>query len=126
VPFREVPYAEDRLLALDVLRAGYAKTFVPAAGVVHSHAYTPSQELRRAFDEWRGLLEVYGWRRPLHPRHLARELRGAPSAHSVLRLTGSVLGSRADRLPPGLRRRLSLEGRNSFAPVDLDAPVGAG
>ncbi len=126
VPFREVPYAEDRVLALDALRAGYAKAYVPAAAVVHSHTYTPSQELRRAFDEWRALLEVYGWRRPLHPRHLARELRGVPSAHNVLRLTGAVLGSRADRLPPGLRRRLSLEGRNSFAPVDLDAPVGAG
>jgi glycosyltransferase involved in cell wall biosynthesis len=119
-PFREVPYAEDRVLALDVLRAGYAKAYVPAAGVVHSHAYTPTQELRRAFDEWRGLLEVYGWRRPGDPRHLARELRGAPSRQNVLRLTGALLGSRADRLPPGLRRRLSLEGRRSFVPLDLD------
>ncbi len=76
-PFREVPYAEDRLLALDMMRAGYAKAYVPAAAVLHSHDYTPSQELRRAFDEWRGLLEVYGWRRPLDPRHLAMELRGA-------------------------------------------------
>jgi glycosyltransferase involved in cell wall biosynthesis len=119
-PFRAVPYAEDRVLALDVLRAGYAKAYVPAAGVVHSHAYTPTQELCRAFDEWRGLLEVYGWRRPADPRHLARELRGAPSRQNVLRLTGAVLGSRADRLPPGLRRRLSLEGRGSFVPLDLD------
>jgi GT2 family glycosyltransferase len=120
VPFRDVPYAEDRVLALDALRAGYAKAYVPAAGVVHSHAYTPAQELRRAFDEWRGLLEVYGWRRPLDPRHLVRELRGAPSLHNMLRLIGAVLGSRADRLPPGLRRRLSLEGRVGFAPLDLD------
>ncbi len=119
-PFRAVPYAEDRVLALDVLRAGYAKAYVPAAGVVHSHAYTPTQELRRAFDEWRGLLEVYGWRRPADPRHLVRELRGAPSRQNVLRLTGAVLGSRADRLPPGLRRRLSLEGRGGFVPLDLD------
>jgi glycosyltransferase involved in cell wall biosynthesis len=119
-PFREVPYAEDRVLALDVLRAGYAKAYVPAAGVVHSHAYTPTQELRRAFDEWRGLLEVYGWRRPADPRHLVRELRGAPTRQNVLRLTGAVLGSRADRLPTGLRRRLSLEGRGAFAPLDLD------
>ncbi len=119
-PFREVPYAEDRALALDMLRAGYAKAYVPGAGVVHSHAYTPTQELRRAFDEWRGLLEVYGWRRPIDPRHLARELRGAPSRQNVLRLTGAVLGSRADRLPPGLRRRLSLEGRDSFVPLTLE------
>lgn len=122
-PFRAVPYAEDRVLALDALRAGYAKAYVPAAAVVHSHAYTSSQELRRAFDEWRGLLEVYGWRRPADPRHLARELRGAPSRQNVLRLTGAVLGSRADRLPPGLRRRLSLEGRAGFEPLALDAPM---
>ncbi len=122
-PFRAVPYAEDRVLALDVLRAGYAKAYVPAAAVVHSHAYTPAQELRRAFDEWRGLCEVYGWRSSADPRHLARELRGAPTRHNVLRLTGAVLGSRAGRLPPGLRRRLSLEGRAGFAPLDLDAPA---
>ncbi len=119
-PFRQVPYAEDRLLALDLLRKGYAKAYVPAAAVLHSHDYTPAQQLRRAFDEWRGLREVYGWRQPAGPRRLARELRGAPSRHNVLRLAGALLGSRADRLPPGLRRRLSLEGRSGFAPLDLD------
>ena len=30
VPFRPIPYAEDRALALDMLRAGYAKVYVPA------------------------------------------------------------------------------------------------
>ena len=77
IPFREVPYAEDRVLALDMLRAGYAKAFVPRAAVVHSHAYTTSQQLRRSFDEWRGLREVYGWREPASPRHLLSRLRGA-------------------------------------------------
>jgi GT2 family glycosyltransferase len=142
-PFREVPYAEDRLLALDMLRAGVAKAFVPQAAVVHSHAYTPAQELRRCFDEWRGLREVYGWREPASPRHLARRLRGelawarrdldlahVPPAerratllglarHHVLRLAGALLGSRADRLPRGVRGWLSLEGRRSFEPLDL-------
>jgi glycosyltransferase involved in cell wall biosynthesis len=122
-PFREVPYAEDRLLALDAMRAGFAKAYVPDAAVVHSHDYTPMQELRRAFDEWRGLREIYGWRAPADPRHLLRELRGTPSRHNVLRLTGALLGSRAERLPPGVRRRLSLEGRAGFAPLDLDQPT---
>ena len=36
-PFREVAYAEDRVLAIDMLRAGYAKAYVPGAAVVHSH-----------------------------------------------------------------------------------------
>jgi rhamnosyltransferase len=147
VPFREVAYAEDRVLAIDMLRAGYAKAFVPDAAVLHSHEYTTLQELRRCFDEWRGLREVYGWREPATPSHLARQLRGqlgrarceldaagvspwrrratlaAVSRHHVARLAGSVLGSRADLLPARVRRQLSLERRASFAALDLDAPV---
>ena len=80
VPFRAVPYAEDRVLALDMLRAGYAKAFVPAAAVWHSHDYTARQQLRRCFDEWRGLREVYGWREPADPRSLLGQLRGALGA----------------------------------------------
>jgi len=141
VPFREIPYAEDRALALDMLRAGYAKAYVPGAAVVHSHEYTTVQQLRRCFDEWRGLREVYGWREPMAPRRLAGQLRGAlrladdelagrgcsrvqraatsvaVTRHHVARLAGATLGSRADRLPAGLRRRLSLEGRASFEPL---------
>jgi rhamnosyltransferase len=141
-PFREVAYAEDRLLAIDMLRAGYARAYVPDAPVLHSHAYSPAEELRRCFDEFRGLREVYGWREPLSPLHLSRRLRGelgwarreldrsgasaserratlaALTRHHVVRLAGSLLGSRADRLPAGARRRLSLEGRSSFEPVD--------
>jgi GT2 family glycosyltransferase len=144
VPFREVPYAEDRVLAIDMLRAGYAKAFIPDASVVHSHDYTTLQELRRCFDEWRGLREVYGWREPASPAHLARQLRGAlgqarrelisenaPSArrwatlvaagrHHVVRLAGALLGSRADLLSAMARRWLSLEGRAGFTPIHLD------
>jgi rhamnosyltransferase len=143
-PFREVPYAEDRLLAIDMLRAGYARAYVPDAAVLHSHAYTSSQELRRCFDEWRGLREVYGWREPASPAHLVRRLRGelgwarreldrrgaspserratlaAVTRHHVVRLAGALLGSRADRLPARARRGLSLEGRSSFQPLHLD------
>lgn len=146
-PFRAVPYAEDRLLAIDMLRAGFARAYVPDAAVLHSHTYTPTQQLRRCFDEWRGLREVYGWREPASPAHLARSLRGelgfarrelaragafpsarratlaALTAHHLLRLAGALLGSRADRLPAPVRRRLSLEGRASFEPVDLHAPL---
>ncbi|HLW95394.1 MAG TPA: glycosyltransferase family A protein, partial [Solirubrobacteraceae bacterium] len=31
VPFRDIAYAEDRALALDMMRAGYAKVYEPAA-----------------------------------------------------------------------------------------------
>jgi len=144
VPFREVPYAEDRVLAIDMLRAGYAKAFVPDAPTIHSHHYTAAQQLRRSFDEWRGLREVYGWREPASPAHLLSQLRGelgharveliaqgaapaerrralaAVAGHHVIARTGALLGSRAERLPARVRRALSLEGRASFASLDLD------
>jgi glycosyltransferase involved in cell wall biosynthesis len=146
VPFREVPYAEDRVLAIDMLRAGYAKAYVPAAAVLHSHDYAAHEELRRCFDEWRGLFEVYGWRESASPAHLARRIRGelgharrelraagvggrrqratllAIGRHNVVRGAGAVLGSRADLLPPFVRRGLSLEHRSSVVPLEIDAP----
>ncbi|HEX3691793.1 MAG TPA: glycosyltransferase family 2 protein [Solirubrobacteraceae bacterium] len=148
VPFRQVPYAEDRVLAIDMLRAGYAKAFVPAAAVVHSHDYDALQELQRCFDEWRGLREVYGWREPVRLAHIVFALRGqlaqarrelaaadasrsrrlatlaAVTRHHLTRLAGALLGSRANLLPPLARRGLSLEHRSSFVPLDLDVSAG--
>lgn len=135
VPFRDVHYAEDRALAMDMLREGYAKVYLPDAAVLHSHRYGASQQLRRCFDEWRGLREVYGWREPADPGHLLRQLRGhlgearrvmlaeampahrrwmnllLVAEHHLARLVGAVLGSRAERMRPSIRRRLSLEHR---------------
>jgi rhamnosyltransferase len=144
VPFRDVPYAEDRVLAIDMLRAGYAKVFMSKAAVIHSHAYSSGEQLRRCFDEWRGLREVYGWREPASPLRLLGRLRGAlgqahaqlihegashgrscttlaaVGSHQLVCLGGALLGSRASGLPASARRRLSLEGRAGFAPLDLD------
>jgi rhamnosyltransferase len=146
VPFRDVPYAEDRVLAIDMLRAGYAKAFLPGAAVVHSHDYTTSEQLCRCFDEWRGLLEVYGWREPASPARLLAQLRGelgrareeligqgvsggrllaalaAVSRHHVVCRAGALLGSHADRLPAGASRRLSLERRAGFTPLQQTPP----
>lgn len=136
VPFRDVAYAEDRALALDMMLAGYAKCYVPGAAVLHSHDYSPIEQLRRSFDESRGLHEVFGWREPADPRRLVGQLRGeigqarrelraeraeartraatlaAVSCHHLMRLLGAALGSRAEALPASLRRRLSLEQRD--------------
>ncbi|HEY4428056.1 MAG TPA: glycosyltransferase family 2 protein [Solirubrobacteraceae bacterium] len=144
VPFREVSSAEDRVLAIDMMRAGYAKAFVPEAAVIHSHDYTTGEQLRRCFDEWRALLEVYGWREPASPVRLLGQLRGAVGharrelgregasrgrrgatlaavgRHQTVCLAGALLGSRADRIPAAARRRLSLERRGGFAALDLD------
>jgi rhamnosyltransferase len=150
VPFRDVAYAEDRVLAIDMLRAGYAKAYMPAAAVVHSHDYTPVQELRRCFDEWRGLAEVFGWREPARPARLIGRLRGelgharreliaeglSPAGrlwaligigvHQLARAIGAVLGSRAGALPARVRRMLSLERRSGFQPLELDRQPRSG
>jgi rhamnosyltransferase len=126
VPFRDVPYAEDQQLALDLAAAGEARAYVPDAAVLHSHEYGAVERVRRYFDEFRALHELYGWRAPASPRIMAGTVRaevrkdrayepGAPLGPSVAfhtaRVVGAALGTRADRLPAALRRRLSLEGR---------------
>ena len=145
IPFRSVAYAEDRVLAIDMLRAGYAKVYMPIAAVLHSHDYRAIEQLRRSFDEGRALREVYGWREPWAPGRVVNQLRGelgaarselaaagisparrvatllAVSRHHLARLAGAIVGSRADVIPPRARRRLSLEHRASFIPLDLDS-----
>jgi glycosyltransferase involved in cell wall biosynthesis len=146
IPYRRIPYAEDQMLAVDMLRAGFAKVHDPRAAVEHSHAYGPWDQLRRCFDEWRGLREVYGHVEVAAPRPVAARIRRETRAdrawlrargadpgevasgtlHSLrfhgVRAVGAALGSRADRLPAEARRRLSLEGRATFEP---SWPTGA-
>ena len=145
IPYPPVPYAEDHALAVAMLGAGWAKTYVPAARVLHSHHYTPAQQMRRAFDDNRGLAEVYGYRSPATPGHLTGQLRGAAAAgmrggrreglswtaaggrglgfaaEQALALAGATLGSRSQRLPARLRGWLSLERRKSFEAVGVAA-----
>jgi glycosyltransferase involved in cell wall biosynthesis len=132
VPFREVSYAEDQMLAADMQDARFAKTYHPGAAVVHSHDYPPVRLFRRSFDEWRGLREVRGvvesgnpWRIALAVQREVRDdlnfvraeggrpLRALPAslAHHCARRTGAATGSRAERMPPRVRKALSLEGR---------------
>jgi rhamnosyltransferase len=138
VPFREVGYAEDQMLARDMLAAGYAKVYRPQAAVIHSHDYRPLDQFRRSFDEWRGLREVDAITSPTvplaavfavqrsvrddvaHARHHGQAgsglLRTAAASvlHHSLRSLGAALGSRADRLPTRVRAVCSLERRGGF------------
>jgi rhamnosyltransferase len=75
VPFREVSYAEDQLLATEMLEAGLAKAYVPQATVVHSHDYPPLPRFRRFFDEFRALREVYGHVEQVGPRYTLGTIR---------------------------------------------------
>ena len=140
VPYREVPYAEDQLLGRELIEAGFAKVFHPEARVLHSHDYPPLAFFRRYFDEFRSLREVLGFRQAWGPRRTVNDVRGLVGAdkrwlqaqgvsggglvapllvsgrHHAGRMAGSIIGTRADRLPAALRRVLSLEGRASFTP----------
>jgi glycosyltransferase involved in cell wall biosynthesis len=137
VPFRPVAYAEDHLLAQDMLRAGFAKVYMPRAAVIHSHEYSMWGWLRRSFDESRAVREVYGVSPSGRPADAVRNLRGnvmadrrcarrgsatvsaagqvpplaASLMHHAARGAGAVLGAHADLLPPRLSAKLSLEGR---------------
>jgi rhamnosyltransferase len=117
VPFRRAGYAEDMVLARDMLAAGLAKAYVPDAAVVHSHDLPPLKAFRRYFDDFRALAQVNGLREPLTPRYVAARVRGDVAAdrafmrreglevqtlrslaHHVARALGRSLGTNADRL----------------------------
>jgi glycosyltransferase involved in cell wall biosynthesis len=145
IPYRDVPYAEDQLLAREMIESGCAKVFHPGAAVHHSHDYSPGGFLRRYFDEFRSLREVLGHVEPFGLEHAARsvlhqtrldrefmkeqgvegpELRralGRSARHHAVRALGSGLGARADRLPAPVRKALSLDGRSTFSPVEVPA-----
>lgn len=136
VPFRTVAYAEDHFLAQDMLRRGFAKVYMPDAAVLHSHEYTLVGWLRRSFDEARAMRDVYAWVAPRDPRVQLLQIWGllkadlrwgrtlvrpSPSAtarlaaesfaHHLAVAVGTVLGGRAEQLPPAAVRHLSLERR---------------
>jgi rhamnosyltransferase len=134
VPFRPVSYSEDHVLAHDMLRAGFAKAYVPSAAVIHSHDYSSWEWLRRSFDEARAMHEVYGFDEPGQWRNAVLGVRGRVGADMrwsrrggasrigpgmvaqsaalhLMRAAGTMLGTRAERLPDAAVRRLSLEKR---------------
>lgn len=146
IGFRDVPYAEDQAFARDLLAAGMLKAYVPGAAVLHAHDYPWVEFMRRYFDEYRGLRQTLGHVEPaaVGPslRHLRDQVvrddrwlseRGAPPrararwgaraiAHHGGRRVFSVLGSRSERLPASVRGRLSLEGRDDGAPLEVPEP----
>jgi O-antigen biosynthesis protein len=141
--FADVPYSEDQAFGRALLEAGWKKVFHPRAAVLHAHDYGTIEFMRRYFDEYRGLRDTAGHVEPLPGRTAAREVRDAVAgdlrwmrergtprqerarwalrslAHHAGRRTFAALGSRAERLPAGAQRALSLEGRGGD-----DAPAG--
>ncbi|HEU4974700.1 MAG TPA: glycosyltransferase [Baekduia sp.] len=145
--FPDVPYSEDQAFAQAMLAAGWAKAFHPDAAVLHAHDYPPVQFARRYFDEYRGLRQTIGHVEGFGVRSAVRDVRslvahdrawmrehgyeGAQLArwtarsavHQGSRKVFSALGSRADRLPAAVQRRISLEGTAITAPGDAGNPA---
>ena len=100
VPFRPVAYAEDHLLAQDMLRAGFAKVYVPDAAVIHSHEYGAWDQLRRNFDEARAVSEIYG------------QVPGGSAREAALALRGGVSGDLDWAPAPATDRRRPTRSRS--------------
>lgn len=146
VRFREVPYAEDQAFGADMFAAGWRKVYHPRAAVLHAHDYPWSDFMRRYFDEYRGLRETIGHVEPFGVRdvtgHVRRSVAGdlrwlreqgtsptdmsrwavASAAHHGGRRVFSALGSRAERLPAPMRKRLSLEQRSDGGAAGAAVP----
>jgi rhamnosyltransferase len=119
--------AEDALVAGKMLMAQWKIAYVAEATALHSHPYSVADEFKRYFDTgvyhsheaW--LLEQFGKAsgegkrfvfselKALWPRHL--HLIPASGARTLAKLVGYNLGLREAKLPPKLRRRLSLHKR---------------
>jgi len=133
IPFRDVAYAEDQLFGRDLIEAGYIKVYSYHAVVFHSHHYPLIGFLKRYFDEYRGLkltldvvdrvtlvtfLPLVLWGAIRDVRRILNRKMDAKiywclysfPYHFVRRL-GAYLGGRYEKLPFGLRKILSLEGR---------------
>jgi glycosyltransferase involved in cell wall biosynthesis/GT2 family glycosyltransferase len=137
IRFPDVPYAEDQAFARAMLEAGWAKVYHPGAAVEHAHDYGMVEFMRRYFDEYRGLRETIDHVEAISPRGVAGVTRRQVSAdlrwmaerdwpaqqrarwavrsaaHHAGRQVFAALGSRAERLPGGVQRVLSLESRGA-------------
>lgn len=146
VRFPDLPYAEDQAFAAAMLEAGWLKAYLPDAGVLHAHDYGAVGFARRYFDEYRGLRTAIGYVEPIDVRttvwDIASRVKGdnrwmrergwpvrkrAPwalrsAAHHTSRRVFAAVGSRAERLPSSVQRRLSLEGTAPQRPTVHSAP----
>lgn len=65
ISYRDVNYAEDQALGMDIMAAGYIKVYTPLGAVTHSHNYKLREFLRRKYDEHVGLKEATGYVTPI-------------------------------------------------------------
>ncbi|MDQ0454876.1 glycosyltransferase family 2 protein [Rhizobium paknamense] len=134
IPYPDVEFAEDQLWARAVIEAGYHKAYAPDAVVYHSHDYSFTEQLRRAFDESRNFTKYFGYRLSPNPRQAIAAMgkftwqafrqrldpaygpvtftdRLSRAAQRIALVSGHCLGANHSKLPQGLADRLSLDNR---------------
>ncbi|WP_457587917.1 glycosyltransferase family 2 protein [Ensifer canadensis] len=134
IPYPDVEFAEDQLWARNIIEAGYWKAYAHDAIVFHSHEYSFTEQLRRAFDESRNFKKYFGYK--LSPRPLPAivsmgrfvfqafqqevddRFGKATLIHRVKRagqriavVSGHCLGANYEKLPRFITARLSLDRR---------------
>lgn len=62
IPYPEIDFAEDQAWAKLIIEAGWKKAYADQACVFHSHSYSVTETLRRAFDESRALSSLFGYK----------------------------------------------------------------
>lgn len=134
-PYPDVEFAEDQIWARNIIDHGFSKAYAPTAVVIHSHDYTPAEQLRRAFDEARNFKKYFDYnlagslyRTIRSAAHMAaRAIVDTPDPEQFGRVTmrdrlvramcqaslvlGHYLGANHSRLPDYLIARLSLDNR---------------
>jgi rhamnosyltransferase len=96
VRFDDVAYAEDQAFARAMGDQGWERAYVPGAGVLHAHDYSPLGFARRYFDEYRGLRETAGHAEPLDAARRLRPRARGPALDGRPRL-GARQARRRDR-----------------------------
>jgi rhamnosyltransferase len=74
MPFRKLPFAEDRDWAYRVLTCGHSIRYCPDSVVIHSHGRSLWYQMRRTFIDHRLLLELLAQGRKLTPPPLLSSL----------------------------------------------------
>lgn len=131
IPLPDVAFAEDQTWALQIVKAGYSKAFVPKAVVFHSHDFGVWETFQRNFDEARSFERYFGYHmQSALPIALRASAGLARRDHSwlkqagvrgwsllknsvymcgieVARTTGQLLGTRHQSLPVWFQRLAS-------------------
>lgn len=119
--FRAVAIAEDLDLGLRLLADGWSIAFLSSVAAVHSHDRDPAYHLRRAYTEWRAMVELLGFDLLPWERH------GAPTAERAVAAAAGLYHRACQAVAAGRRTpALSPAERLAAARAMMAAPQVGG